>query len=131
MKAPSWKKLIHLVQNWELEEYLDSIPAEWQAPMALACSVAKWMPSRGDRQGEGECGLCTFYDNYDYPADHMCHTGPNHLACPLLAVAGNCNTDKSVYSKFLGAKEGTAAKKKYAMQMYSTLMKLYKEEYNR
>jgi hypothetical protein len=128
MKKPTWKQLIQVVEDQKVVGFLDSTPEEWKPAIALALSVAKWSPKRGNKQGAGGsiCGLCAHYCS---------DSTPRHCeACPVYlndGDGGGCGGRGSLWSQWLDVEEDEGESKRVANTLYNLLVELYKKEYYR
>jgi hypothetical protein len=107
--------------------------------MALALTVARWRPERGDQRGTGANGLCA-YDFIEHPPASA--AGPLGCAECIMAKNGQwCHRTDSLYQAWkkadmaadrLDAKPRALHDREVAADaMYNFVSKLYNEEYDR
>jgi hypothetical protein len=123
-----WQETADDPYNTTIQDYyrtfkkaFDYTQEKYHKALAIALSVAKWMPETRWR-GEGNCGLCWLYDG-------AC------IDCPLFQDQHkSCHQPGSLYAKAEDFFWGNCNKRTFdrrADKLYNVLAKLYKQEYDR
>jgi len=115
-----WKPWIKIVNSRRVTETLSVTFPEYKHLIAAALAVAKWHPSRGKKQGMGNCSYCVQYRILN--VNNACEN------CPLDMVDQNCFDTGSYFSN-IGMEHAASKRAENRMKLYDLLMDFYREEY--
>lgn len=117
-----WERLIGIVENSRVPSVFGECikccsPEKYWMVYALALSIAKWHPCRGDRRGTGECAVCLLIGK------GTCEP------CPAKMNGLVCSHKNHPYEKWLTCKESSHKEQNmYAQQIFEHLNVEYAKE---